>query len=111
MNKKIDLCPSDKEYKIFIYYDSHVGGNKLVAAFELMSHAITTGSWQFVNLESVRDSIEQDFKYLLSRRHYLGLKIASKDKLTYDDNGFHLDGHDFETLDEVHDALCNKAFL
>ena len=109
--KKIDLCPSDKAYKIFVFYDAYVSGSRLASTFELMSHSITEGSWSFVDLKSAQESIDQDFKYLLLRKHYNGLRIASKDKLTYDDYGFHLDGHDFETLDEVHDALCNKAFL
>jgi hypothetical protein len=109
--KTIELCTSDKAYKIFIFYDTFVSGNKLSTTFELMHHSIKEGSWQFVDLKSAQKSIEQDFKYLILRKHYNGLKVASQDKLTYDDNGFHLDGHDFETLDEVHAAMNNKAFL
>lgn len=104
------LCPTDKEYKMFIYYDKHVG-SKLSSIFGLVKHAIDDGSWQFLDLKNIKLSIDDDFKYLNSRRYYEQLKTWANGKLSYDENGFHLDGHDFETLNEVQRALENKAFL
>ena len=111
--KPIQLCPTDKEYKMFRFYDINVATftYNLSSGFELMAHAIRNGSWQLVDLEVLRDTIDQDFQYLLIRKRYEGLVLWSNHALTYDDNGFHLDGHDFETLDEVEKAMENKAFL
>ena len=109
-SKKI-LCPTDKDYKMFIFYDTYLFGKNLQSTFELMSFAIANGSWQFVDLEEMQRAMKQDFKYLIARKRYEGLKVWSNNALTYDKNGFHLEGHVFETLDEVRKALDNKAFL
>ena len=80
-------------------------------SFELMNHAIVAGSWQFVNLESLRDTVAQDFKYLILKKRYSEYCLWAKGTLSYNETGFHLGDFTFEKLDEVEKALNNKTFL
>jgi len=108
--KLLLICPEDKEYKMFLHYDKVIKGG-IISPFQLMVDALRGQSWPLVDLKATRDAIAQDFRYLLLYKRYESLRLYSKNTLSYDENGFHLDGHVFETLDEVEKALRLKSFL
>jgi len=101
----------DKEYRIIKYYNEYVNPNDgIQAIFELLKYSIENKIYSFLDLKSIKRTINADLKYLELYQRFSLLRTLSKQELTYDDNGFQLHGHTYESLDEVEKALDNKAF-
>jgi hypothetical protein len=113
MSKKIvSVIPSskDKEYKVLWFYE-HIEPGHVGTLFRLMSDTIRDGSWTYVDLPAVKRNILKDFNYLMISERYHDLRSVSNDTLSYNKEGFELDGHPFQTLKEVEKALKLKSFL
>ncbi len=100
-----------KEYEALVLYDDYNGKSILKASIELLSHALSYNSLTMVDLPLVKDSVNRLFEFLAIRQRYERLKISSRASLSFDKDGFHLDGHTFSSMDEVEKALKLKAFL
>lgn len=100
-----------REYEALSLYDDYSGKSILKASIELLSHSLSYNSLTMIDLPLVKESVNRLFDFLEIRQRYEKLKIQSVAALSFDKDGFHLDGHTFHTLDEVERALKNKAFL
>lgn len=100
-----------REYEALALYDDYSGKSILKSSIELLSHSLSYGSLAMIDLPLVKDSVNRLFDFLEIRQRYEKLKINSRATLSFDKDGFHLDGHTFYSLDEVERALKNKAFL
>lgn len=105
---KIDL---NKEYGLLSYYNSYNNRNKISGLFNFLTSSLESGQWTFLNLDEVQSSVNQHFKYLTIKKRYTELAAESQGILYCTNEGFHINEHTFETLDEVKRALANKMFL
>lgn len=86
-------------------------GNRFSKALEAVVSALSNKHCDMLNIEAVKIRVAEAMQALEIRARYDELVQKSKGKLTCDNSGFDLDGHKFESLDEVEKALNNKAFL
>jgi hypothetical protein len=108
--KKIAPLPKE-EYKVLYHYAQNRSLSKIGCAFYGMYININNDILFCMDIPYFREVLDQDFDYLLLRKRYEILLAHFPKTLSYDENGFLLDGHRFETLDEVEKAIDNKAFL
>ena len=100
-----------REYEALSIYDDYNGKSILKGCIELLSHSMTYNTLPMIDLQLTKESVNRLFDYLELRQKYERLKVASRATLSFDKEGFHLEGHTFHSLDEVERALKNKAFL
>lgn len=105
------ILDMNKEYGILSYYDSYGVKSKMSNLYNFVSSSLGNGQWTFINLEEVQNTMIEHFKYLNLKKRYTGLLIESCNILSYDEEGFHINEHTFDSLDEVKRALDNKMFL
>jgi hypothetical protein len=103
--------PYKTEYLRMVWYTNHRSVMFMSRLYKLFGEAIELDSGRSFDLERLKNNFNEDIKYLMLQKEYEELLPYADDKLSYDENGFHLDGHTFETLQEVRKALNNKAFL
>jgi hypothetical protein len=108
--KKIASLPKE-EYKVLDHYAQNRSLSKIGSAFYAIYTNISNDIWHCMDVSHLREVLDQDFDYLVLRKRYEILLAHFPKTLSYDENGFLLDGHRFETLDEVEKAINNKAFL
>ena len=108
--KKIAPLPKE-EYKVLYHYAQNRSLSKIGSAFYAIYTNISNDILYCMDIQHLREVIDQDFDYLVLRTRYELLLAHFPKTLSYDANGFLLDGHRFETLDEVEKAIDNKAFL
>jgi hypothetical protein len=108
--KKIVSLPKE-EYKVLDHYAQNRSLSKIGSAFYALYTNISNDIWYYMDISYFREALDQDFDYLILRKRYEFLLTQFPKTLSYDENGFLLDGHRFETLDEVEKAINNKAFL
>lgn len=99
-----------KEYE-FVTIMSEGYGNRFSKVLEAIISAINNKHCDMLNLEAAKSRVEETMQALEIKVRYDSLLSKTKSKLTCSNAGFDLDGHKFETLDEVEKALENKAFL
>lgn len=86
--------------------------SNIQAPFDLMSSAIQDGNtWSLINLEKMQAITNESFRYLNLLKRYDTLNGLSNGILHFDEEGFHVEEHTFQTLEEVEKALKHKAFL
>lgn len=100
-----------KEYEAISIIDTGTYSNTFSKALEMIGTSITHKNYHLIDIEAARAKVEETFAAIKAKKRYDALFIVSKGKLTYDASGFIIGDHKFETLDEVEQALNNKAFL
>lgn len=106
-----EVIDMTKEYGLLVYYNKYNNQNKMNSLYSFMNSSLENGQWTFLDLNQVQKNINEHFQYLSLRKRYSELLIESKNILVYDHEGFHINEHTFETLDEVQRALNQKMFL
>lgn len=99
------------EYGMLMWYDDHRSNLDISNCYFLLSEAIKNNTYTYLDLKSIKNDLNQDLKYLRIRDLFADLYHLSDKSLSYNENGFILDGHCFKTLKEVKRALKLKAFL
>lgn len=64
-----------------------------------------------IDLTLLKQEIDEVFDFLYAYKRYRELNKKFSHKLAYDKEGFKLDDHVFQSLDEVEKAWNNRAFL
>ena len=96
----------DKEYGMLVYY----GVRESAPHFELLAQAMQNNTWELLDLDLVETNTLDTLKYLKVFKRYRQLQNKFS-ALHYTEEGFFIDEHQFETLDEVEKAIKLKAFL
>jgi hypothetical protein len=105
-SSRIPNFSSLKEYVVLSNYtvrDQHT-------FLDVVSKALQGDTWEFLNLETAQQSINEVFYYLALVKRFRQLSMLGAE-LTVSDEGFHLGESTFETLNDVAKAIKNKAFL
>ena len=85
--------------------------NRFSKVLEAVVVAINNKHCDMLNLTIVKSRVEEAMIALEVKIRFDLLASKSNGKLTCTTSCFELDGHKFETLDQVEKALDNKAFL
>lgn len=96
-----------KEYHLIADYDAEEVGN----IFYTLHIAITQKNTELLNLEACQTQVNEAFRAIACKKRFDQLNDESKTLIKYSMNGFIVDDHKFETLDEVERAFKLKAFL
>jgi hypothetical protein len=94
-----------------------VGGSfDPLAAFRLLQDIDTYAYREFesidaLDLDELRFQVDTIFEYLYVLKRFRKLRRLFKGELGFNSEGFLLNNHTFQTLDEVECAWKNKAFL
>lgn len=99
------------EYEQLLYYDNSRDDNYLQKFYQTISDAIRDNLIGYFDLGALENDFNEDINFFLTKKKFDNLWTISGHILTYDENGFHLGDHVFETLKDVSKALKNKAFL
>lgn len=104
-----------KEYELLQKYNNHeeklYANGDHVRCFELLKDLLSHGKgYEFLNLPVLRKKTEEILQFLDLQQKYI-LLHEKYNNISLDNQGFNLDGHRFDTLDELEKALKNKAFL
>lgn len=99
-----------KDYE-FVSIMSEGYGNRFSKALDAVVSAINNKHCDMFNLVAVKARVEEAMIALEVKIRFDLLASKSNGKLTCTTSCFELDGHKFETLDQVEKALDNKAFL
>lgn len=105
-----------KEYKLLFKYEnadsSYTTRKEHTKCLGILNDVISDGKGcEFLDFSMIKDKVEEILSFVKLYQRYLALSKDSNGSLSYNNDGFNLDGHSFETLDEVDRALKNKAFL
>jgi hypothetical protein len=95
-----------KEYKMFVLY----GVRESAPHFNLIAQAMENDTWELLDLDLVESNMLDSLNFLKALKRFRRLQNDFP-ALIYSENGFFIDDHQFETLDEVEKAIKNKAFL
>jgi hypothetical protein len=108
---KAKLYPKE-EYKKLVFYGRY-SREKLDRPFAVAQVAITNQKNnipnQFFDFDELKSTIDRILDYMHLQQKYSNILNLSKDQLTVNDTGFHLDGHVFKSLEEVKKALMNRS--
>jgi hypothetical protein len=107
MNKNVFVT----EYELLVWYESNRSFLYLRDVYVHFGQMIGSSHAGYCDLEAIKSDFSADIDYLSTLKKYNTLRHQCNDKLRYDEKGFHLEGHTFETLKDVKKALKNKAFL
>jgi hypothetical protein len=107
MNKNVFVT----EYELLVWYESNRSFLYLRDVYVHFGQMIGSSHAGYCDLEAIKRDFSADINYLSTLKKYNRLCHQCDDKLRYDEKGFHLEGHTFETLKDVKKALKNKAFL
>ena len=111
----------EKEYEILYHYDNDYIDDDIeplqtVEAaigdeFQFIGETIKSHNWRLFNLKQVKTNLNSHINYMLLVDEFSYLCSESKERLSYDKEGFYLDGHTFQSLKEVKKALKLKVLL
>ena len=96
-----------KEYELVSEFDKA----ELSGVFYTIQTAIEQGSYDLLDLESCKAKVDEALRAVACKKKFEQLNEMSNTAIKYSVNGFMLDNHKFETLDEVERAYKLKAFL
>lgn len=99
-----------KDYE-FVSIMSEGYGNRFSKSLDAVVSAMNNKQYDMLNLAAVKSRVKEAMQALEVRMRFDSLVGEAKGKLTCSASGFDLDGHKFESLDDVEKALENKAFL
>lgn len=98
-----------KEYEfVMIMLEGY--GSRYYKTFEMINSVINNKQCDMLNFGTVKSKVMEALQALEIKVRYDSLACLTK-QLRCTKESFELDGHKFETLDEVEKALENKAFL
>jgi hypothetical protein len=96
-----------KEYDLLLEFDE----NELCGVFYTIQTAIEQKSHDLLDLESCKSKVDEAFRALACQRRLTQLNKMLRSAIKFSRDGFTLDNHKFETLDEIERAYKLKAFL
>src|SRR5271157_5644394 len=96
-----------KEYELVSEFDT----SELSGLFYTIQTAIEQKSWDLLDLESCKVKVSEALRAVACKKKFDQLNEMSNTAIKYSIDGFMLDNHKFETLDEVERAYKLKAFL
>lgn len=103
-----------KEYDLlrkFVDNESTFGNRDHTKCLELLTDTLSSNrGYEFLNLSLINEKIEEIMHFFTVQQRFILLK-NNVPSINYDERGFHLDSHTFETIDELEKAIKNKAFL
>src|SRR5580658_254459 len=97
----------DTEYELLVWYESNRSFEYLRDVYVHFGQMIGSSGAEYCDLEAIKSDFSADIDYLSTLKKYNILRHQCNDKLRYDEKGFHLEGHTFETLKDVKKALKN----
>ena len=98
-----------KEY----YYNgtSLFSSSKAGNIFNHLNAAVSNNTTDLLDMDSCRDLVNDVFDFFSLKRRFNQLSMKLNGKLTFENDRFKIESHEFQTLDEVEKAVQNKAFL
>jgi hypothetical protein len=99
-----------KEYE-FVSIMAEGYANRFSKALDAIVSAMNNKQCDMLNLVAAKARVGEAMLALEVKVRFDTLANEAKGKLICNKDSFELDGHKFETLDEVEKALNNKAFL
>lgn len=96
-----------KEYELVSDFDE----SELSGVFYTVQTAIEQKAWDLLDLESCTEKVNEALRAIACKKRFDQLNKMSNTAIKYSMDGFILDNHKFETLDEVERAYKLKAFL
>lgn len=102
---------SEIECKFFYRMNGDYRDHTSAKIFYLMFNALDDFNIDLINTEDMQRRCDEVFKYIFLLKRFNNLVKLSNNSVYSSLEGFNLEGHVFETLDEVQKALENKAFL
>lgn len=96
-----------KEYELVSDFDK----TELSGLFYTIQTAIEQGSYDLLDLDATKARVDEALRAVACKKKFDQLNEMSNTAIKYSMNGFMLDDHKFETLDEVERAYKLKAFL
>jgi hypothetical protein len=106
-----------KEYESYYRECKNSVWDSLKKPFRMVVEAIDVRdskndeSSQYLDIDTVRSACNEVLDFLAIRKRMWKLNNQYDCKIDCDEHGFLVDGHSFETLDEVERALKMKAFM
>ena len=100
-----------KEYEFVMAMLEGYGSNRFSKTLDAVASAINNKQVGLLNLSVVKSKVEDALMALEIKIRFDALNEVVKGKLTCTSSNFELNGHEFQTLDEVEKAIENKAFL
>jgi hypothetical protein len=98
----------EKEYQFYLRLFED--WDNLGKSFDIVSDAIYNEAEIFIDIEKIKESCNAVLDFLTIRKRFAELSKC-RCNLDCEKTGFLVDGHSFETLDEVERALKMKAFM
>lgn len=99
------------EYRILhkFFNEDH---QKLTVPLDVIRNILMyNAGYELINLDLIKNQIDETFRCLVIKQRFILLSELINGALQYDDFGFTVGEHRFQTLDEVERAIKNKAFL
>jgi len=96
-----------KEYELVFDFNE----DELCRIFYTIQTAIEQKNWDLLNLELCSVKVNEAFRAIACKKKFVQLNEMSKTVIKYSLDGFLIDNHKFETLDEVERAYKLKVFL
>jgi hypothetical protein len=95
------------EYMTILTFDE----DEMSAKFNMLSSAMINNSWELIDTEVLENEFERCVHYFRVCKRFRSMDKLLDGKLSLSDDGFEIDGHNFETLDEIATVIKNKAFV
>lgn len=95
------------EYIAILQFDE----DEMSAKFNMLSSAMINNSWELIDTEALENELVKCVRYFRVCKRFRAMDKLLDEKLSISDDGFEIDGHKFETLDEIAIVIKNKAFV
>lgn len=95
------------EYELVSDYDK----DELSGVFYTIQTAIEQENYELLDLDACKGKVEEALHAIACKKRFDYLNKISDTAIKYSRDGFMLDNHKFETLDEVERAWKLKAFI
>lgn len=95
------------EYELISDFSAEETGN----IFYALHIAISQKNWDLLDLEACSGQVNEALRAVACKKRFDYLNAISCTAIKYSVDGFLLDNHKFETLDEVERAWKLKAFI
>jgi hypothetical protein len=95
------------EYMTILRFDE----DEMSSKFNLLTGAMIANSWELLDLDILESEFDKCIAYFRLCKRFRAMDKLLDGELSITDDGFEIDEHLFQTLDEVQKAVDNKAFL
>jgi hypothetical protein len=96
-----------KEYELVSDFEP----NQLSSLFYALHVMCEQNNWDLLEIEACQIKVNDALRAIACKKRFDQLNEMSNTAIKYSADGFMLDNHKFETLDEVEKAYKLKAFL